>query len=540
MAHAGAENWTMDNTHESLVQAMLDPAFYPKPPAEVTHRTTHISHLFFAGALVFKVKKAVRYAFLDYSTLKRRRHFLQEELRLNRRLAPSVYIGVMPITFDDLGWRLGGWAEPVEYTLVMRRLPDKRMLPSLLETEQVTPAMMRELAEFLARFHREAERVTGITAENYAAIVQKQWNKNLAELEPFIGELFDGESFGALQKFAADFIEQHGELFARRAAQGWIRDVHGDLHAEHICFAPEGIQIFDCVEFDARLRHCDLASEIAFLLMDMEMRGGKDLIEPFLRRYGELIDDPEGGELLPFWKCYRALVRAKVYALRGAGDSDMARRYFFHAARTVWQSLPPFIVMVSGLTGSGKSTLARALSARTGMALLQSDMIRKELAGKTGRQTVPYSAGIYSPALTEKTYTTMARRAERLSAQGKGVIVDATFGRRAQREKIIRFAAKQRIAAFMIHCSVDEQAIQTRLAQREAEGRDISDGRWEIYLEQKDAFEEIGEIAADSRLELNTDAPVELLITACEKFLRARLAPHGPLPTVSRTTTKRS
>ncbi len=526
MDHARAKNWTVDNAHESLVQAMLDPGFYPKPPATVTHKETHISHLFFAGELVYKVKKAVRYSFLDYSTLKKRRYFLQEELRLNRRLAPSVYIGVLPITFDDLGWRLGGWAEPAEYTLVMRRLPDKRMLPSLLETEQVTPAMMRELAEFLARFHREAERVTGIAPQRYGAIVQKQWHDNLAEIEPFIGELFDAESFGAIQKFATDFIQQHAELFARRAAQGWIRDVHGDLHAEHICFAPEGIQIFDCIEFDPRLRHCDLASEIAFFLMDLEIRRGKDLLDPFLRRYGELIDDPEGGELLPFWKCYRALVRAKVYALRGESDSDMARRYFFHAARIVWQRLPPFIVMVSGLTGSGKSTLARGLSERTGMTLLQSDMIRKEITGSTGRQPAPYSEGIYSQTLTEKTYATMTRRAGRLIAAGKGVIVDATFVRQVHREKIIRFAAKQRIAVFMIHCSVDEQTVQSRLAQREAEGKDSSDGRWEIYLEQKDAFEEIGELAADARLELNTDAPVELLLSGCEKFLRARLAPH--------------
>ena len=260
--------------------------------------------------------------------------------------------------------------------------------------------------------------------------------------------------------------------------------------------------------------------------MDIESRGGKDLLDPFLLRYRELIDDPDVGALLPFWKCYRALVRAKVYGLRGAAGFDLARRYFYHAVRMVWQSLPPFIVMVGGLTGSGKSTLAHALSERTGMALLQSDMIRKELAGRTGRQPAPYSEGIYSPAMTGKTYTTMARRAARLIAQGQGVIVDATFVRRAQREKIMRVAAKQRIAVFMIHCSVDEQTIQTRLAQREAEGRDISDGRWEIYLEQREAFEEIGELSAEARLELNTDAPVELLTSGCEKFLRARLAPH--------------
>jgi hypothetical protein len=192
----------------------------------------------------------------------------------------------------------------------------------------------------------------------------------------------------------------------------------------------------------------------------------------------------------------------------------------------VWQRLGPFIVMVSGLTGSGKSTLARGLSERTGMALLQSDMIRKELGGRTGRQPAPYSEGIYSPTMTARTYTTMARRAARLIADGKGVIVDATFVRRAHREKILRLAEKQGIALFMIHCSVDDETAQKRLAQRQAEGKDLSDGRWEIYLKQRDAFEEVAEVPAEARLELNTDAPVELLISGCEKFLRARLAPQ--------------
>src|SRR5574341_333514 len=148
-------------TQEALVSAMLEPQFYPKPPAEVTHRETHISHLFFAGDLVYKIKKAVRYPFLDYSTLARRRFYLNEELRLNRRLAPSVYLGVMPISYDEAGWRLGGWTEPAEYTLVMRRLPEKRMLPFLLETHQVTPKMMQELAETVAAFHASAERARG-------------------------------------------------------------------------------------------------------------------------------------------------------------------------------------------------------------------------------------------------------------------------------------------------------------------------------------------------------------------------------------------
>jgi aminoglycoside phosphotransferase family enzyme/predicted kinase len=512
-------------TQDALVSAMLEPEFYPKPPAEVTHKETHISHLFFADDLVYKVKKAVRYSFLDYSTLEKRRFYYQEELRLNRRLAPSVYIGVLPITFDDLGWRLGGWAEPAEYTLVMRRLPEKRMLPFLLETNQATPEMMRELAETLARFHAGAEPVKKIDPGRYVSAVEKQWADNLADIEPFVGALIDREAYDGVQRFGADFMKSHADLLRRRAQQGWIRDVHGDLHCEHICFAPEGIQIFDCIEFSAKLRRCDLASEIAFLLMDLEARGGAPLAKLFLTRYQELLKDPELAELLTFGKCYRALVRGKVYGLRGTGGFAMASRYFRYAARLSWEPLQPFLVMISGLTGSGKSTLARELSDRTGVATINSDIVRKALAGKPGRQATAYGSGIYSVTMTEKTYAKMAREAEKLIVSGKGAIVDATFVRRAQRERFTRLAERHHIPLLLIHCAVSEETTQERLVQREAEGKDVSDGRWEIYVQQKDVFEAIDEIRSTACLELNTDAPPEALAAACEKFLRSRLVP---------------
>ena len=176
---------------DSLVAAMMDPGFYPKPSEEVSHEETHISHLFFVGDLVYKIKKPVRFSFLDFSTLQRRRLYLQQELQLNRRLAPSVYLGVMPIGFEEYGWRLGGWSEPREYTLVMRRLPAKRMLPFLLDSGQVSPEMMPALAEVLARFHSNAEQVRGTEASRHLETVEKQWNENLADLVPFVGRFID-------------------------------------------------------------------------------------------------------------------------------------------------------------------------------------------------------------------------------------------------------------------------------------------------------------------------------------------------------------
>src|SRR4029077_19288406 len=205
--------------------------------------------------------------------------------------------------------KLGGEEEPVEYVLVMRRLPEKRMLPVLLETQQVTPKMMIELAEMLAHFHSQAKRVSHIDPSHYVDQGKRQWNENLIDLEPFLENLADAETLGVLKDFGAGFIERHHSLLMRRVEEGWIRDLHGDLHCEHVCFASEGIQIFDCIEFSSGLRCCDLASEIAFLLMDLDFRGAKQLGEVFLERYLDLMGDREALKLLSFYKSYRALVR---------------------------------------------------------------------------------------------------------------------------------------------------------------------------------------------------------------------------------------
>jgi aminoglycoside phosphotransferase family enzyme len=250
-----------------------------------------------------------------------------------------VYLAITPIITDGAHWELGSDGEAVEYALMMRRLPGKRMLPFLLETRQATPKMMRELAEVLAKFHSQAEPVASPDVSHYPNAVEKEGNDNLTDLDPFAGTLIDAETLAALKDFGTRFIQRHHDLLISRAEQGWIRDVHGDLHCEHVCFAPEGIQIFDCIEFSSKLRCCDLASEIAFLLMDPEVRGGASLVELFLTCYRELLPDPDLAILLPFYKCYRALVRSKVNALRG--NVDAAGRYFRFATRFIWGPLKP-------------------------------------------------------------------------------------------------------------------------------------------------------------------------------------------------------
>jgi uncharacterized protein len=513
-------------SYDELIRAMLEPDFYPKRPSKVIHKETHISHVFLTDDLAYKVKKPLRFSFLDYATLGKRRHFLNEELRLNRRLAPSVYLAVVPITTGRSGFQLGGEGEAVEYTLVMRRLPEKRMLPFLLETNQVTPAMLSDLAEVLAKFHDRAERVVAGDPSEYPKAVENEWNDNLTDLEPFAGTLIETEKLPMLKDLGTRFVHRHHDLLISRAAQGWIRDVHGDLHCEHVCFAPEGIQIFDCIEFSSKLRCCDLASEIAFLLMDIEARGGASLVEPFLTRYRGLLPDPDVTILLPFYKCYRALVRGKVHALRG--NAEAARRYFRFATRFVSDPLKPFLVIVCGLTGSGKSTLARELGKRLGMPVINSDAVRKAMAGKSDHQKVPFNAGIYRPDMTEKTYAKMTRDAEQQIRNGRGAILDATFGQKRHRARLIRLAQKHGVQLFVIHCVASEETTKERLAQRTLEGKDLSDGRWEIYVQQAAAYQPLDDIPAAARLELNTEGPLEQLAHASEEFLHSRMG--GGLP----------
>jgi uncharacterized protein len=510
-------------SQDGLVAAMLQPGFYPRPTSEIVHKETHISHVFLAGDLVYKIKKPVRYSFLDFSTLARRRHFLQEELRLNRRLSPSVYLAVMPISAEDNTWRLGGWGVPAEYTLVMRRLPAKRMLDFLLQTGQATASIMAQLADHLADFHAAAEIVEGIDANAHLTELRALWNDNLAEMAPLSSARADRSALEAIDAFGSDFLEKHRDLLARRIGDGWVRDVHGDLHAEHICFAPEGIQIFDCIEFSDKLRRCDLASEIAFLLMDVATRNGAELVGAFIERYCERMKDADMTTLLPFFQCYRAMVRAKVHALRRGRWNDATSRYLRYAESMTWEAAKPFLLLVCGLSGSGKSTFARAMGERLNMAVINSDVVRKQLAGKPGRQGGPLLEGIYSPAMSEKTYTAMARRAKEKILNDEGAIIDATFAKRAYREKFAALAARYKIPLIAVRCWASDATTKERLALRTSQGADVSDAGWEVYVAQKAGYEPLHDLPSSSLIELATEAPPEQWIEAGESLLRARL-----------------
>lgn len=294
-----------------LIQALLDPRVYPDPPPGVELLQTQMSYVFFAGDFVYKIKKPVDFGFLDYTTLEKRLTFCTKELELNRRLCLDAYLEVVPVTLDRGRYTIGGRGEAEEYAVKMRRLPREGMMDVLLTENKVTPEMLARVAALIAEFHRKAATGGDIDTFGGTDAVFRNTDENFTQTEKYIGITVSPETHRRLRAWNANFIKTNESLFHKRVAEGRVRDCHGDLHAAHICFT-NGICIYDCIEFNDRFRYCDVASEVAFLAMDLDHYGRADLSDGFIDAYVKESGDGELKKLLNFYKCYRACVRGKV------------------------------------------------------------------------------------------------------------------------------------------------------------------------------------------------------------------------------------
>jgi len=298
-----------------LVQAMLDPQVYPATIREVDLVQTQMSFVFLTNEYVYKVKKPVNLGYLDYTSLDKRRFYCQKEVELNRRLCPEVYLGVVPIVKRRGDIFVEGKDKVIEYAVKMRRLPDRTMMDGLLTEDRVSPQMVSDVAEKLAEFHHKAETSASISAFGDLDTINENTEENFTQTEPYIGRTISQKKYQHIKAYTEYFIEENTALFHKRVADGRIRDCHGDLHAAHICFS-DGICIYDCIEFNDRFRYCDVASEIAFLAMDLDHYGRAGLSNYFVDAYVEQSQDKELRHLLNFYKGYRAYVRGKVESFK--------------------------------------------------------------------------------------------------------------------------------------------------------------------------------------------------------------------------------
>ncbi len=500
-----------------LVEALLEPKAYPETPGKIELVQTQMSFVFLTDDYVYKVKKAVNLGYLDYTTQEKRQFYCQREVELNRRLCPEVYLGVVPITRDRGTILIEGRGEIIEHAVKMRRLPQQAMMDVLLANNQLTPKMITSVAQKLAEFHQKAETNANISAFGEIDIITQNTEENFTQTERYIGSTISSQKYQHIKDYTDSFIEQNTPLFGKRTKNGRIRDCHGDLHAAHICFSND-ICIYDCIEFNDRFRYCDVASEVAFLAMDLDHYGRADLSHSFVDAYVAQSQDRGLLELLNFYKCYRAYVRGKVESFKfddlyiapaeKRQTLEIASSYFDLAH--AYTRSRPILFITTGLVGTGKTVLAQALAKRLGLAVISSDVTRKQLASIpiTEHHFEEFDTGIYSPEFSRKTYDKMFSETKQVLGDGGSVIIDASFIKVGERLKAKELTEEMSADFFIIECTLDEEGIKQRLAQR-LEQETISDGRWEIYAPQKRAFDPVVEVPPQNHVIIDTSSTVE-------------------------------
>ena len=513
---------------ETQIRALLDdlrrPEAYPPPrPARVTQVTTHISWVFLTDRDVWKLKRPVDYGFVDYTTLDRRRRCCEDEVRLNRRLAPDVYLGVVPVRLGPRGHSFGAAGDIVDYAVRMRRLPDDRSAEALLRQGSLTAEHLARLAARLARFFAGAAPAPEAGAME---VIRGNVTENFAQVEPFVGRFVSRETFDVVRSWQLGILEQEPSRFRARVEQGRIRDGHGDLRLEHVYFEEADPIVIDCVEFNARLRCGDAAADVAFLAMELTARSRADLAELFLAAFAGESDDHDLYGVVDFYAGYRAWVRGKVAAFLAADPSTPSEkatrkaeeaRTLFTLARSYAETRPgaPPVVAVGGVIGSGKSTLAEALGRATGVPVLSADRVRKALAGIRATERAPDSA--YSAAFSARTFDELFRQAAVVLGSGRGVVLDATFRGRDLRLRARDLARRHGRRFLFAETVCDEVTLRERLRRRAA-APSVSDAGEALLERIRAEFEPVIELGAGEHLRIDTTGPpeasVRILLTA--------------------------
>lgn len=521
-----------------IFQAMEQTDFYPHSATSVIQHETHISRVFVTGETVYKIKKPLDLGFLDFTDLEKRRHYCEEEVRLNRRLAPDTYTGVVPITFSDGRYSLGEQKEQaVEFAVKMRRLPDNLSMRYLLKTSGVDDEAVDDLAGLLASFYSKAETGDAVNAYGSWETIRENCEDNFRMTETHAGDVFDERMFGIVRAATRAFLQRRKSLLCHRVEQGKIRDCHGDLRTDHVYFTEDGIRIIDCVEFSERFRYQDIACDLAFLAMDLDHEDRPETARRFIEAYAEHSKDRDVFVLLDFYKCYRAMVRCKVNCLRlgekgiGARERnsllDDTAKYLDLAYRYAERFTRPTLRIVCGMPASGKSAVSAELSRILEIPAFNSDVVRKDLFGRHSEDAdIPFESGIYSTCATSLAYGKLLLMAQEEMEKGNSVILDATFGSRRRRAEAVRLACDMDANIIFAECATSEQTLKFRLAEREKTGS-VSDARLSHFEKFKERFEPLDEVGEETHILVDTGKPLE----ECIRLILSRdyLAPAAYL-----------
>lgn len=493
---------TTNQAELPLIRALLKPGCYGHAVGPIRLIETHISWVLLTGEVAYKIKKPVDLGFLDFSTLALRQQACADEVRLNRRLAAEFYLGVVAITGSPDAPHIDGQGEAIEYAVKMRQFPVDATLDRLDERGELGVLQIDRIAARLARFHLgECARASADSAWGEPDTIARPVAENFQLLADRLDDPAERRRLAGLQDWCA---AEHGRLtplMRARKRDGFVRECHGDLHLGNLAWVDDQLVIFDCIEFSAALRWIDVISEVAFCYMDLLHRGHRDLAMHFLNAWLEISGDYAGIALLRYYAVYRALVRAKVAALRaGQCDGSVAETSraevssCLQLAERLSRKDPVQLCITHGLSGSGKTTVSQAMLQQHGMIRLRSDVERKRLAGLDAlvRSGAGVGEGLYTQESSRRTYACLAHQAEGLLEAGWPVIVDAAFLERWQRDLFGEIAQRREVRFRILDIQADPVMLRERVSRRTAQGGDASEADTRVLQHQIETAQPLG------------------------------------------------
>ncbi|QDT42631.1 Zeta toxin [Gimesia alba] len=506
-----------------LIESLQKKSLFDHPVDEFQVLETHISWVLLTGSYAYKLKKHVDLGFVNFSTLELRKKYCEEEVRLNRRLAPDLYLKVIPITGTEAAPELDGAGEVIDYAVQMVQFSQENLLSHAIEQGTLTTAHIDLLAQEVAEFHTKID-IAGDDLEygrpeKIMAPVEENF-RHLSEL--FSTDAAVQEMVALIRTENERWYDSHQSLLTQRKSEGFIRECHGDMHLNNMILSDTGVTLFDCLEFNAALRWVDVMSEVAFLVMDLEDRGHADYAMRFLNRYLELTGDYAGVPLLRFYLSYRAMVRAKVAALRlsqhhlsEAEEAEIREEFwsYLELAKKYVMPTEPVLMLTHGVSGSGKSYGSGLLLEGMNAIRVRSDTERKRL--QTELQLA--DAELYSRETTDKTYQRLSDLAQAILEAGWNVIVDATTLKAWQRSLFRKLAESMNVPFLLLYFSADRKVLESRIAAREAAGGDPSDATTEVLahqlaeVEPLTAAEQSEAVAIPAEQEWTTELLVQLV-----------------------------
>ena len=500
------------------ISNMLRPDVYDHPVTDIRLIETHISWVILTGEYAYKIKKPVDFGFLDFSTLIKRQRYCEHELRLNRRLAPDIYLDIVTINGSADEPHLSGDGEVLEFAVKMTQFPQSAQLDNMLAADELTFEHMDAFALMIADFHQQIEVANSSADYGDNKLVFQPVEENYRQIKQHIDTTAYNATLQKISKWSRSVSIQLDADFKQRKHDGFIRECHGDMHLRNMVWLKGLPMAFDCIEFNATLRWIDVLSEVAFLVMDLQDRQQQQFANHFLNSYLEITGDYAGLSILPFYLAYRAMVRAKVNALRleqeniNAEEKKQARLAFesyLALALSYTQQSPPKLVIMRGLSASGKSTLSQQLVDNMGAIRIRSDVERKRIFDHepTSNTRNEIDRGIYSSRASEQTYSRLQELASHIIKSGYSVIVDAAFLKHEQRQPFQLLAESLGVRYHILEVTAPADTLRQRIIERK---HDISDADLAVLEHQLSNWQPLHDCELISAITVNTAEPVDI------------------------------